>query len=274
LALRAFGLSKPKDYGLLYEAAVFRLAAGQAAKALPLLQELARRPAPQKAWLTALVRAYLETKQPGQARQVLDRLLAGWPGDAALWRLAASLATRRGDYAAAAAALAVAYRLEPPGPTGWRRLGQLYHAAGAPLAAAPFYLKAMAPKPTAPKDLDLLAQLCLQGHDLAAARAWAQKAAAAKATARRWARVGRIAMEQKDYSAARQAYAQAAKLKDKKGRFWLRAGYAAGQGERLEQAGKDFALALERAKPKSSTAKEAARGLKAVRQLIRQRQEG
>jgi predicted Zn-dependent protease len=274
LALRAFGLSKPKDYGLLYEAAVFRLAAGQAAKALPLLQELARRPAPQKAWLTALVRAYLETKQPGQARQVLDRLLAGWPGDAALWRLAASLATRRGDYAAAAAALAVAYRLEPPGPTGWRRLGQLYHAAGAPLAAAPFYLKAMAPKPTAPKDLDLLAQLCLQGHDLAAARAWAQKAAAAKATARRWARVGRIAMEQKDYSAARQAYAQAAKLKDKKGRYWLMAGYAAWQGERLEQAGKDFALALERAKPKSSTAKEAARGLKAVRQLIRQRQEG
>jgi len=121
LVLRAFELSKPKDYNLLYEAAVFHLAAGHSDKALPLLQELARRPAPKKAWLTALVRVYLDTKQPARARRVLERLLAGWPGDAALWRLAAALAARRNDYAAAAAALAVAYRLEPPGPAGWRR---------------------------------------------------------------------------------------------------------------------------------------------------------
>ena len=274
LTLRAFELSKPKDYNLLYEASVFWLTAGKTKKAIPLLQQLAARTHPKKSWLTALVRAYMDDKQPRQAEQVLQRLLAGWPGDASLWRLAASLATMRSDYNAAAAYLAVAYRLDPPELNGWRRLAELYRASGAPLAAAPLYLKSMGNQPSKPKDLDLMAQVYLQGHDLKEARRWAQAAAKAEPTARRWSRLGRIAMEQKDYPAARRAYAAAAGLEPKGGRHWLMAGYAAWQGEALEQAAKDFALALKQAKSKSTTAKEASRGLKSVRELIKLKQQG
>ncbi|MCB2225649.1 MAG: tetratricopeptide repeat protein [Desulfarculaceae bacterium] len=274
LALRAFELSKPPQYELLYEAAVFHLSAKQPAQARPLLERLAARPKPKKAWLTALTHAYLELKKPRKAEVVVKRLLAGWPGDASLWRLAASLATQRQDYATAAADLAVAYRLEPPAPEGWHRLSELYRAAGAPLTAARYYQKFLGDKKPSAKELDRLAQLCQHGHDLAGARAWAEKAAQARPTAKRWTRVGRIAMAQKDYAAARAAYAAAAKLKSRGGRNWLMAGYAAWQGEKLKQAANDFAKALDAAKAKSSTAKEAAKGLKAVRQMIQQREQG
>lgn len=281
LARRAFELTKPPNYDLLYEASVFLLGAEQASKALPWLEELGARPQPKKAWLTALLRAYLDLKRNQQAGRVLERLLARWPGDASLWRLAASLASMKKDYAGAAAALAVAYRLEPPKAAAWRQLADLYRAAGAPLAAAPYYLKSWGGQPSEPKDLDRLAELYLQGHDLAQAARWSLKAAQAQPTPRRWARAGRVALEQKDYPAAHAAYSQAAKLEDKHpgkqaqgGRYWLLAGYAAWQHEQLALAEAAFSHALHSAGKGSSTAKEAARGLKAVREQRRQQAEG
>jgi len=281
LARRAFDLSKPPNYDLLYEASVFLLGAEQAGKALPWLEELSARPQPKKAWLTALLRAYLDLKRNQAAAKVLARLLARWPDDASLWRLGASLATMDKDYPKAAAALAVAYRLEPPKPAGWRQLADLYRAAGAPLAAAPYYLRAWGGEPSEPKDLDRLADLFLQGHDLAQAARWSLKAAKAQPTARRWARAGRVAMEQKDYPAAHDAFSQAAKLEDKRkgkddkgGRYWLLAGYAAWQNEQLPLAEAAFNQALHSARQGGNTAKEAARGLKAVREQRRQQAEG
>ncbi len=281
LARRAYELSKPPNYDLLYEAAVFLLGANQAAKALPWLEELSARPQPKKVWLTALLRAYLDLSRPAQAERVLERLLARWPGDASLWRIGASLASLKKDYAGAAAALAVAYRLEPPKALGWRQLADLYRAAGAPLAATPYYLRSWGGQPATPKDLDLLADLCLQGHDLAQAARWSSQAAQAQPTPRRWARLGRVALEQKDYSAAHDAFSNAAKLEDQQrskkeagGRYWLLAGYAAWQNEQLSLAEAAFNQALRHAAQNSGTAKEAARGLKAVREQRLQQAQG
>lgn len=281
LAYRAYLLSKPPDYNLLYEASVFLLGAGQAAQALPWLEELCARPQPKKAWLTAQLRAYLDLKRNKQAAKVLERLLARWPGDASLWRLGASLATMDKDYAGAAAALAVAYRLEPPKEAGWRQLADLYRAAGAPLAAIPYYLKAWKGEPKEIKQLDRLAELYMQGHDLEQAAAWSLKAAQTQPTTRRWARTGRIYLEQKAYSQAHDAYRNAAKLEDKRqgqkdqgGRYWLLAGYAAWQNEQLSLAEAAFSNALHSAVKNSSTAKEAVRGLKAVREQRRQQAQG
>ena len=281
LAYRAFLLSKPPDYNLLYEASVFLLGANQAAKALPWLEELCARPQPKKAWLTAQLRAYLDLKRNKQAAKVLGRLLARWPGDASLWRLGASLAAMKKDYAGAAAALAVAYRLQPPKEAGWRQLADLYRAAGAPLAAIPFYLKAWGGEPKQIKRLDRLADLYLQGHDLGQAAVWSQRAAKSHPTAKRWARAGRIYLEQKAYPAAHAAFSNAAKLEDKHhdkknngGRYWLLAGFAAWQNEKLSLAEAAFSHALHSAVKNSSTAKEAVRGLKAVREQRRRQAEG
>ncbi len=267
LAYQAYQLSKPPQPALLYEAAAFRLAAGQPAQALPWLKTLAALPQPKKQWLSALLQAHLSLKQYKPARKVLDRLLTAYPGQARFWRLAASLAARRGRYAQAAAALEVAYRLEPPGPSGWKQLGELYSAAGVPLMAARYYERAWGPDIKEPKRLDRLARVYLQGNYPDRALKWAHRAVKAKPSAKRWALVGRIELAQKRYGKAYAAYEKATKLEDKKGRHSLMAGYAAWQQERLEQAQRSFSRALKLAPAGSGTARDAARALKNIRAL-------
>jgi tetratricopeptide (TPR) repeat protein len=267
LAYRAYQLSKPPQPAYLYEAAAFTLAADQPAKALPWLQQLAAMPQPKRQWLTALLQAHLRLKQLPQARAVLQRLLSAYPGHARFWRLAASLATRQNQFARAAAALEVAYRLEPPGPSGWRQLGEIYRAAGVPLMAARCFEKAWGPVVKKPKHLDRLALIYLRGNYPQRALSWARRAASAQPSPKRLALVGRIQLSQKRYAEAFEAYAQAAKLGDKKGRYNLMAGYAAWQLERLPQAQRSFARALKLAKPGGGIAKDAARALKSISSL-------
>lgn len=277
LAYRAYQLSKPLQPAYLYEAAAFTLAADQPAKALPWLQQLAAMPQPKRQWLTALLQAHLRLKQLPQARAVLQRLLTAYPGHARFWRLAASLATRQNKFARAAAALEVAYRLEPPSPSGWRQLGHIYQAAGVPLMAARCLEKAWGPEVKKPGHLDRLALIYLRGNYPERALSWARRAVSARPCPKRWALVGRIQLGQKRYADAFKAYAQAAKLGDKKGRYNLMAGYAAWQLERLPVAQRSFARALKLAHPGGGIAKDAARSLKsikALRKAIRQERTG
>lgn len=277
LALKAYHLAKPPRPGLLYEAAVFALSAGQTRRALPWLLELAARPQPQEQWLSALLRAHMELKQYPQAQAVLARLLAAHPGQERYWRLAASLASLQEHWPAAAAALEVAHRLQPPEAQGWRQLGDLYRAAGVPKQAARCYERAWGPQIKEPQQMDTMAQTYLQGSYPAEALAWAQRAAQAQPNAQRWALVGRLLLEAKRYLAAHEAFAQAAALGDPQGRRSLLAGYAAWQAERLDLAQAAFARALEKAPAKSATARDAARALKdleAARRAARQAQAG
>ncbi|RJX35061.1 MAG: hypothetical protein C4525_05065 [Desulfarculus sp.] len=277
LALRAYRLVKPPRPGLLYEAAVFAMSAGQTGRALPWLQELAARPQPQEQWLSALLRAHMELKNYPQAQAVLERLLAAHPGQVRYWRLAASLASLQERWAPAAAALEVAYRLQPPEAQDWRQLADLYRAAGVPQQAARCYLQAWGPQVKEPQQMDTLAQVYGQGSYAQQALAWALRAARAQPTAPRWALVGRLLLEAKRYPAAHAAYQKAAALADPQGRHSLLAGYAAWQAERLELAQAAFARALERAPARSATARDAARALKdleAARRAARQAQAG
>lgn len=269
LARKAYRLGKPPRPGILYEAAVFALAAGQPRRALPWLQQLAAQEKPRQQWLRALLQAHLELEQYPQAEKVLRRLLAAYPGQARYWRLAASLDARRKRYAAAAAALEVAHRLEPPGPSGWRQLGDLYRAAGVPRQAARCYLKAWGPEVKDPRRMDLLARVYQQGSYPAEALAWARRAARARPSGRRWALVGRLLLEAKRYGEAYRAYRQAAALADPQGRRSLLAGYAAWQQEKLAEAQAAFQQALKRAPAQSAAARDAARALKGIEALRR-----
>ena len=135
-------------------------------------------PKPAKQWLKALFNAHLQLKQTAQAKKVLDRLLRLDPEDADLWRISASLELERKHYRAAAAALEVAHRLKPAGPSDWRTLGDIYRAAKVPLKAVECYQSGLTGrKARRPKQLDTLARLYLQADDLKQALAAAQKAA-------------------------------------------------------------------------------------------------
>lgn len=273
LMLRAYTLSKPPDDNIKYEAAALFLAAEKSVRALPLLKDLASRPKPKKDWLKALVQAYLLLKKPDQAEPVARMLLALQPGDAALWRLLAIIGQEKNDPAAAAAALAVAYGLEPPKDESWRRLADLHLAAGAPAKAAVFYGRAFGANPS-PKDLDLLSRVYIEARDFPAALKAAQSAVKAGPTAKRWARVGEIHLQARRYAPALDAFSRAAKLKGGHGRYALLAGQCAMQLERYEEALESLRLAMAEAKKGSQTAKMAARSLQELERFLKNRHEG
>jgi tetratricopeptide (TPR) repeat protein len=270
--LKAYGLSKPPDHNIKYEAAALYLAANLPARALPLLKDLAKQPKPKKTWLKALVQTYLLLKQGAKAEPVLKRLLAVEPNDATLWRLLAVVGQERNDPASAAAALSIAYGLEPPKPDGWRRLAELYIAAGAPAKAALYYERALAPK-ASPKDLDLLARVYIQARDGKTALKNALVAAKAAPTAKRWARVGEIHLQARRYAPAMEAFNRAAKLKGGHGRYALLAGQCALQLERYTEALKSLRQAVAMAKKGSATAKNATRSLRELERFLKSRQE-
>ncbi len=269
LMLRAHALTRPPNPDLLYQAAAMFLTAGDARSALPLLERLAARPKPRASWLKALVQTCLLLKQTRRAAAVLERLLRLQPGEAVLWRLAASVALEQRRYAAAAADLEIAYALEPPSPQGWRRLGDIYRAAGVPAQAAVCYRRACGGKPT-PRDLDRLALVLARAHRLDEAIQAARQAAETKPTARRWDRLGRLYLLARRYPQARDAFRRAAKLDPARGRHSLMAAYADMQLGDYPAAQKDLTRALRAAEKDTPTAREAARLLKAVERYLQQ----
>jgi tetratricopeptide (TPR) repeat protein len=259
---KAWRLMEPRPDGVLYEAAAMHLAAGQPARALPLLAELAQRPQPREEWLKALVQAHLALDQPGRAEPVLVELLARLPGQALLWRLLASVRLELEDYSGAAAALAVAARLEPPEAQGWRRLAELYRAAGAPAEAAEHYRRAFGPSP-APGERELLARVLAQAREDEAALAEALAAARAAPTSRRWSLAARLQSRLRRWSEAAESFARAAELEPgEPARLWLWAGRSAARGRRWERAGELLNQARRSARPGSDRRREAARALR------------
>lgn len=269
MMLKAHALTRPPNPELLYQAAAMFLTAGDARSALPLLERLAGRPKPRASWLKALVQTCLLLKRTQRAATVLERLLRMQPGEAVLWRLAASVALEQCRYATAAADLEIAYALEPPRPEGWRRLGDIYRAAGVPAQAAVCYRRACGDKPT-PRDLDRLALVLARAHRLEEAIRAARQAAEAKPTAWRWGRLGRLYLLARRYPQARDAFRRAARLDPARGRHSLMAAYADMQLGDYPAARRDLTRALRTAKKDSSTAREAARLLKAVERYLRE----
>lgn len=268
-ALKAYQLIKPPDPELVYLASVFYLSARKPKLALPWLKKLAAKKQPRKKWLLALVRTHQELNQPHKALAVLRRLLAKYPGDAKLWRLAASLETGLKHYARAAADLEVALRLKEPGKSDWRSLAQLYQAAEVPLKAAGYYRRHFGPKPEAKQWL-LLARLYWQATKLDQAKTAAEKALKAKDSLEGRLLLARIHLAQRDYRRAAEAFAHAAELAkpERAARYYLTAGHCALRMDMFPQAGKAFERALQKApKNKPELAKEAAQALKALKQL-------
>lgn len=264
MMLRAYDLMEKPDDEVLYSVAAFYLAADKPAKGLPYLEKLVAKPKPKSHWLTAMVQCQMALKNYAAAGKVLRQLMLLEPGRAVLWRLLAAIEVERKDFKAAAAAMEVAYQLEPPkNASEWRQLGDLYRAAGAPLAAVERYNKAIGPNP-GPADWDMLAQVYLSAHRLKQARDAAAKAAAAKPTAKRLETLGRIHMMRKDYAQAHDAFVRAAKIDDKDGRNSMMAGYAAWQMEKPALAREAFAMAQKHAGANAKAAREAARNLSSV----------
>ncbi len=249
------------------QAAFFWMRHDNPNRALPLLKEAANTPHPSSICRMALVKALVLTEGPCQADPVLCRLLDETPCDVRIWRLAAWVAIEQKDYPKAAAALEVAYRLEPADPKDWKRLGDLYRLSGVPLKTAEAYGRAFGPEPGA-GDLDLLAKTYMEGHDLKKALDAAVRAVRREPSARRWAQLGEMYLMARYYAKGMDAFQKAAQMDDSGGRMSLRAGYAAWKMEQIAPAKEAFLMALQRADSGGQTARRASRALAVIRQIM------
>lgn len=187
-----------------------------------------------------------------EAETVLARLRDRRPDDATVWRLGARIGIQRERYTEAAADLAVAYRLSPPAPAEWRRLGDLYARAGVYRKAAVAYERAFGDSPSAEAS-DLLAKTWKQARDLDAARKVAEAAVESGPTRERWARVGKLSLEIRDFAGARAAFVRAAELDDPDGEMSYWAGYAAWREGAYRIAKEVLQRAMERAEEDGRT---------------------
>lgn len=145
---RAYGLGKPADPDLLYEAGAAFYKAGAFGEARNVLQRLARsRKSPETAWIELLLHTLLELKAFSDAETLLTDYLNRHPAHPAYWKLLAQLRLQREDPAGAGAALEVAYAAEPPDADGWRELADLYLSVDLPGAALRCLEKAYGPNP-------------------------------------------------------------------------------------------------------------------------------
>jgi tetratricopeptide (TPR) repeat protein len=249
------------------QVAIFWLTHDHPKRALHLLETMAKNPHTSKSCRVALIEALVRTGKPQAANTPLKRLLDRYPQDEQIWRLAAWTAIEQKDYGKAAAALEVAFRLDPPKHGGWKRLGNLYRLAGVPRKAAQAYVRAFGETPTA-RDLDLLAQTHEEAHQMEDALAAAIQAANFEPTAKRFSRLGRMYIKQRNFAKGMAAFQKAAQLDDPGGINSLRLGYAAWKLDQLTSAKTAFQSVLQKADSGSQTASRASRALKTIEQVM------
>lgn len=271
-ALRAFEMSRPPDWEILYLAGAAFLEADRPELAEPHLVRLARLAEVGQAkpeWHRALIRSLMEQHKQARAKTEINRFLARWPGRADMWRLLANLETLARRYAQAAAALEVAMDLDD-GQEGDRlNLAQLFRAAGAPLKAAQHYQTLYGPRP-GPEELEKLARLKYEGRSFSQARRLLLKSINREPTFKRYRLLAEICLQIRDYRAAREAFLLAAQHRGGRpagrDRIW-----AAQCSLRLGDyvlAELDYSQALSLAKGDESLIREAKEGLKMARQLV------
>jgi predicted Zn-dependent protease len=248
--------------------AVFWLRHDQPKRALRLLEQLAKDPHATKECLMAYIEALVRTGSAKGADAPLERLLNRYPQSEEIWRLAAWTAIEQKNYGKAAAALEVAFRLRPPKPGDWKRLGNLYRLAGVPRKAAEAYIKAFGKTPTA-DDLDLLACTYQEAHQMDKALAAANRAAKLKPSAKRFSRLGQMYMAQDDCEKGMEAFQKAAQLDDSGGANSLKVGYAAWKLDRLACAKTAFQSALKNADSKSDAASKATCAIETIEQMMK-----
>lgn len=249
--------------GLRYRGAVLWVTLDRTEKALPLLEQLCKRPHPDYRWLVSLVAAAVELDRLPQAETVLRQLLDCYPEQPGAWKLATRVAREQGDYTRAAAATDVAVRLDPSDAAQARALSRYYHMAGVPVQAGKAFMASLGPHPV-PGDWDRLRDIYLSGHRCDLALEPARKALSEEETPDRWEAVGDILFLLYRYQESAEAYLHGAELSGSSA-LYLKTGYAFMKLEKYDQAALHFQAALDQPGAADPSVKEAVQGLAYIR---------
>jgi tetratricopeptide (TPR) repeat protein len=230
---------------LLHYAAAAYLQAGDAASALPLVEDLVsgRLGDPLLTWYRTHLAVVLELHRPGLATAATRDLVRRFADSPDAWYLAYQQAVAADDLERAAAALETAGYLRRLTTSEELQLGDLYRAIGVPVVAARHFAAAVAEAPTADSYERLVSSL-LAAHRRDEALAVLDDALATDATARLWALKGDILYLNDDFARAQEAFRSAVVLAPESGRPHLMLGYCAWELGQREAAADHLRTAI------------------------------
>ncbi len=261
---RAYEAEEDPEPELLYQAgaAFYRAEAhDRALRALSQLFDRAEEIEPQ--WAELLVYTCLEAERWTRAEKTLDRLLEENPQQGRYWKLLAQVRLKREEYRKAACALEIAYDLDPPAPSEWRNLANIYASVHAPLQAARTLEKACGDTCSV-QDQRRLARLYSRAcrHDRAMKHL--DRALKQEPSADLYLEKGRLCYRAGEFQQARTALRKALEINPdhEEARLWL--GYAAWQLRDWDLAKRSF----DRVPRDGEHGKQAENGLQSVLAVI------
>jgi tetratricopeptide (TPR) repeat protein len=229
---------------VLYYAAVARVQSGDAAGALPLLEELTagKIGEPKFEWYRGLVSACLQVEDKERGARAVTSMLDRFSTQADTWYLAFQYYASVSDYRQAAIALTMTGYLRPLTRQEEIQLGDLYSAIEAPAAAADRYATALSDS-AGPREIERMASAYLASHQPEAALEVLERGIKREPTFRLWSLLGDLHVMEDRFGPAYSAFEEASRLDPKQTRPHLMMGYCAIELNRTDDALAQLAIA-------------------------------
>ncbi|HEU4365215.1 MAG TPA: tetratricopeptide repeat protein [Candidatus Krumholzibacteria bacterium] len=243
---RGYALMEEKRPDVLYYAAAAQVQAGDAAGAIPVLEELAtgKHGEPRFEWHRGLLSACLLAEDRTRGQSAVSAMLEKFGTKHEAWHLAFQYGASVGDYRQAAIALTVTGYLRPLSKQETIQLGDLYAAVDAPAAAAGFYTAAAGDSASA-GEIERIASSYLASYQTDAALEVLEKGIRTAPTFRLWSLLGDLHVMEKRFEPAYDAFAECVRRSPGEPRPELMMGYCALELGRLDEAITHLATAAE-----------------------------
>ncbi len=242
--LKAYELQKrtgeAQEPDLLYKAASAYYsgrAFTQVESTLAMLMET--KETPKAEWLKLLVHTYVQMEDWEKADGSLSQFMPHVRDRADYWKLLAQIKIRRQSYEEAAAALEVAYRLDPPELTNWKDLSDLYRYLNAPLRAVESLNKAHRGAVSA-EEHEKIASLLARAFRYEEAMHHIRTAVEVQPNAERHFIEGKYHYLNRDYEKAVESLQHSLELDPNQGKAYLLVGFSATELKNWELARKAF----------------------------------
>lgn len=223
---KGYQASAEKRPDVLYYAAAAQLLGGDAAGAVPVLEDLVsgKHGEPKFEWYRGLVSACLQAEDHTRGRKAVDDMIERFGTNADAWYLAFQFAASVSDYHQAAVALTVVGYLRPLTRQEQLQLGDLYAAVEAPAAAAGYYSAATQDTASA-GEVERVASAYLASYQSEAALKVLEQGIQDEPTFRLWSLLGDLHVMESRYEQAEAAFAECVRLKPDEPRPHLMLGY-------------------------------------------------